>query len=108
MADPDKPIACTLGMGDFKMRLAWIHAFNKRALRSHARDGLALRLTYAADAADDVRELVRRETACCGFLRFDVREEDDAVHLVITAPEEARIAAETMFTQFAMMSADSQ
>ncbi|MHB1220272.1 MAG: hypothetical protein ACYC1L_18965 [Alphaproteobacteria bacterium] len=101
MADQDKPVACTLGLGDFKTRIGWIREVNKRALRSHARDGLALRLTYAADAASSVRELVRRETACCGFLRFDVREEIDAVHLTITAPEEARVAAETMFEQFA-------
>lgn len=101
MPDQDKPIACTLGLGDFKTRIAWIHALNARALRGHARDGLALRLTYDAGAADSVRELVRRETACCGFLRFDVREEPGAVHLTVTAPEDARVAAETMFAQFA-------
>lgn len=101
MADQDKPVTCTLGLGDFKTRIAWIREVNKRALRNHVRDGLALRLTYAIGAADEVRELVRRETACCGFLRFDVREEPDAVHLTITAPEGARVAAETMFAQFA-------
>lgn len=101
MADQDKPIACMLGIGDFKTRVAWIREVNKRALRSHVRDGLALRLTYAVGSGDDVRELVRRETACCGFLRFDAREEGDAVRLTITAPEEARVAAETMFEQFA-------
>lgn len=101
MTAQDKPIACTLGLGDFKTRIAWIRDLNRRALRSHARDGLTLRLTYDACAVDGVRELVRRETSCCGFLRFDMREAADAVHLVITAPEEARVAAETMFEQFA-------
>lgn len=98
MAD-EKPIACTLELGDFKTRIAWIREVNRRALRSHARDGLTLRLTYASDAAGLARELVRRETSCCGFLRFDLREALDGVHVTVTAPENAREAAETMFEQ---------
>lgn len=99
MAD-EKPVACTLGLGDFKTRIAWIREVNRRALRGHDREALVLRLTYASDAGDSVRELVRRETSCCGFLGFDLRETPDAVHLTITAPGEARVAAETMFDQF--------
>ena len=82
-------------------RLAWIREVNRRALRSHAREDLTLRLTYAPEAADLARELVRRETSCCGFLRFDLREASDAVHVTVTAPEEARVAAQTMFEQLA-------
>lgn len=99
MTREEKPIACTLGIGDYKDRMAWIRALNKRALRDHARDGLALRLRYASDAADTVRELMRRETACCGFLRFELREAPDAVQLTITAPDSARDAAEMLFEQ---------
>lgn len=97
--DQEKPIACTLDLGDFKTRIAWIRDVNQRALQSHARDDLTLRLTYAPDAADLARELVRRETSCCGFLRFDLHEAPDGVHVIVTAPEEARVAAETMFEQ---------
>jgi hypothetical protein len=94
------PIACALGLGDFKDRIGWIRELSARALRSHRRDGLMLELTYDPSAAADVHDLVRREQACCGFLRFDVRESADAVHLTITAPPEAQSAADELFAHF--------
>jgi hypothetical protein len=94
------PIACTLAPGDFNSRLAWIAELTRDALREHRRDGLILQLTYAAEAAHRVREMVRKEQACCAFLTFDLREEPDAVRLIITAPEDARAAADTLFEQF--------
>ena len=57
-------------------------------------------LTYDRPAAADVHGFVRREQACCGFLRFDVRESADAVHLTITAPPEAQSAADELFAHF--------
>ena len=101
MPSPDFPIACTLDVGDFRDRLAQIATLNRDALREHRRDGLMLHLRYAVEARDRVREMVRREQVCCSFLTFDLREEGGEVALTITAPEEARIAAETLFDQFA-------
>jgi hypothetical protein len=95
-----EPIACTLGPGDFKDRVGWIRELSAKSLRGHRRDGLALELTYDSGAAADVRELVRREQACCGFLRFDLRQSADAVHLTITAPPEAQGAADDLFAHF--------
>jgi hypothetical protein len=95
------PIACTLDAGDFRDRLNQIAALNRDALRGHRRDGLVLHLRYAAVAGDRVCEMVKREQACCGFLAFDLREEGDELRLTITAPGEARIAAEMLFDQFA-------
>jgi hypothetical protein len=94
------PIACTLGPGDFVDRVGWIRELSAKSLRSHRRDGLMLELTYGRCAAADVHQLVRREQACCGFLRFDVRESVDAVHLTITAPPEAQGAADELFAHF--------
>jgi hypothetical protein len=96
------PIACTLGLGDFKDRIGWIRELSAKSLRSHRRDKLMLELTYDPSAAADVHELVRREQACCGFLRFDVRESAHAVHLTtITAPPEAQSAADDdLFAHF--------
>ena len=94
------PVACTLGSGDFKDRIGWIRELSAKSLRSHRRDGLMLELAYDASAAPDVHELVRREQGCCGFLRFDLRESADAVHLTITAPPEARSAADELFAHF--------
>jgi hypothetical protein len=59
-----------------------------------------LQLTYDRCAAADAHELVLREQACCGFLRFDVPESADAVHLTITAPPEAQCAADDLFAHF--------
>jgi hypothetical protein len=44
--------------------------------------------------------MVRREKDCCGFLNFDLREVEQEVRLTITAPEEAREAADFLFEQF--------
>ena len=94
------PIACTLGPGDFEDRLGWIRELSAKSLRSHRRDGLMLELTYDTSAAADVHDLVRREQACCGFLRFDVRESTGAVQLTITAPPEAPTTADELFAHF--------
>jgi hypothetical protein len=95
-----KPIACTLTPDDLDSRLAWIAELTRDALREHRRDDLVLQLTYAPEAACRVREMVRREQACCGFLAFDLREEPDAVRLILTAPEDARAAADALFERF--------
>jgi hypothetical protein len=94
------PIACTLDVGDFKERLAWIADLNRRALVGSRRNGLRLELTYAPHALEDVRELVRHEQQCCAFLDFDLRADSDAIRLVVTAPEAAREAAELVFEPF--------
>jgi hypothetical protein len=95
----DAPIACTLDIGGFKERLAWIAELNRDALRSHQWDERVLHLRYDATYADRVKEMVHREKQCCAFLKFHIRHEGDDVLLSITAPEEARVAAETLFEQ---------
>jgi hypothetical protein len=60
-----------------------------------------LALTYDSAAADDVRELVRREQTCCAFLDFSLFEDSDGVHLTVTAPQSAQEAAEMLFDHFA-------
>jgi len=44
--------------------------------------------------------MVAGEQHCCAFLDFDLREDADAVHVTITAPENAREAADELFAQF--------
>lgn len=65
------------------------------------RSPLTLYLVYAKEAADDVREMVRKEQDCCAFLRFDLSVGKDEVHLMITAPEAAREAADMLFDHLA-------
>ena len=88
------PIACSLTPGESHDRLSWIAALNKSSLLQHAREDLTLKLVYAAEARSRVREMVRREQTCCAFLRFDLRESTHRISLSITAPEQAREAAD--------------
>lgn len=84
------PIAYTLTPGAFAERVAWIAALNRTALRSHHQERGTLSLIYAPHAAGQVSELVRRERACCPFLRFTLDEGADAVRLTVEAPAEVR------------------
>ncbi len=54
-------IACTLGAGDFKERVADIRALATRSLRSSQRKPLQLELVYDRDALAEVRDLVAKE-----------------------------------------------
>lgn len=94
------PIACTLGAGDLKARLAWIADLNRRRLKRHARNGLTLTLVYDRDARDDVARLAAQEGECCAFLAFDIADGPEVTELTVTAPEEAREAADTLFEGF--------
>jgi hypothetical protein len=95
------PFACTLTQGDVTQRVEWIQNLARESLIDVRREALALHLHYAAAAAARVREMVQKEQACCGFLRFDLREDARGVHLTITAPEQAREAATELFWHFA-------
>jgi hypothetical protein len=98
---PKIPIACTLTGGNFRDRLAWIAELARESLKGYEQRDLVLELRYDLGAAEHVREMVRKEKECCAFLTFDVRQDARAVHLTITAPEEARGAAGMLFGQFA-------
>lgn len=100
-ASSPAPIACTLTPGDFKERVQWIRDLARASLRDARREPLALHLTYDVSAAPRVREMVRKEEACCAFLHFDLREDARGVHVSITAPERAREAANELFAHFA-------
>jgi hypothetical protein len=93
------PIACTLSPGDLQERLALIRALTAEALLGHDRAGLVLTLRYAPDAVERVRAMVASEQHCCAFLTFEVEEQPDAVRVTITAPENARDAADDLFEQ---------
>jgi hypothetical protein len=94
------PIACTLTPGDLRERLALIRQLTAEALLGYDRDGLVLALRYAPAALERVRAMVASEQHCCAFLKFEVRGQPDVVHVTITAPENARDAAEELFEQF--------
>ena len=102
------PIACTLSGADMAARLASIAALNRDALRTERRAGLTLELEYDPAAGDRVREFVRLEQACCGFLHFEVRRTVLSLFVRVTAPPEAATAAEALFDQFSAMSTEAR
>ncbi len=95
------PIACTLDAGDFKERTAEIRDLARRALRDAKRMPLTLTLTYAPEAADEVRAMMAKEQECCPFLTFGLKQTADAVELAIIAPPLAHEAADAVFDHFA-------
>ena len=103
MAADQQPIACTLTPGDLRDRLAWIAALNRDALRGHDRADLTLRLRYAPQAVQQVRDLMRQEQACCAFLSFEIHEQPDEVTLTIKALEPARAAIDALFEPFRLV-----
>jgi hypothetical protein len=100
MAADQQPIACTLTAGDLRDRLAWISMLNRDALRGYDRADLTLRLRYAPQAVQHVRNLMRQEQACCAFLTFEIHEQPDEVTLTIKAPERARATIDALFGPF--------
>jgi hypothetical protein len=94
------PIGCTLAPGDYYARLAWIAELTRDALLAFERRGFVLELRYALEAAGRVREMVRKEQACCAFLTFDLQETPREIRLTIRAPEDARGAIALLFGQF--------
>ena len=97
---PTEPIACTLGAGAYRERLAWITELNRSALQSVQREGARLTLVYDRRAGERVREMVCRERECCAFLGFELNEDGNGLMLVITAPEAARDALDALFDPF--------
>jgi hypothetical protein len=83
------PIACTLTGASLAERADWLRRLGDAALIAGTRDGDRLALRFRAEAADDVRELVRAETECCPFLEFDVEAREEEVRLGITGPADA-------------------
>jgi hypothetical protein len=99
-ATENRPIACTLIEGDFQDRLAWIAELTRDALRGYDRADLTLKLRYASEAVQCVRDLMCKERACCAFLTFEMLEHADEVWLTIKAPEDARTMADALFEPF--------
>ena len=94
------PIACTLQGTSYRDRLTWIEELARDGLRAVTRDDLRLELSYTADVAGRVREMVGNEQVCCAFLNFELTETGEEVRLTIKVQERAREVADALFEQF--------
>lgn len=91
------PIACTLNRAEFRTRRTKIAELNRTALKSYRRNDLRLELLYAAEARQQVLDMVRGEQTCCSFLEFEIHEEPEALQVIVEAPERAREVASSLF-----------
>jgi hypothetical protein len=82
--------ACTLPTADRPLRLAEFDDLFAGALQGLEHDDVraCLRLTGDAGLRERVRDLARRETACCSFFTFVVEGTADAVTLDVSVPPE--------------------
>ena len=77
------PVACTLTgtPGAFAERMAEYQRLFRRYLTGRSRTGQGIRFRFRAEPGveDWVRDLARREKACCGFFDFTVTADDQGV-----------------------------
>ena len=96
------PIACTLGAGERRTRLAEIEALGRDALIAADSDGtLRFRNEPAVRARLDA--VVSAEARCCPFLDLKLSEHDAELRLVIRAPEEAGPVARELAAAFTIV-----
>jgi hypothetical protein len=83
------PTACTLPTAERPLRLAEFDGLFATALQAIGRTGptqLTLTFVNSPGCAELVRDLTRRESACCSFFRFDLDEHDGLLHLEVAVP----------------------
>ncbi|MGC4939227.1 hypothetical protein [Kribbella sp. DT2] len=81
------PASCTLPTAEQPIRVAeFDHLFSASAQGAERIDPTTLRLTLAADAETQARDLAGRETSCCSFFGFDFSPAGDALAMTVTVP----------------------
>ena len=91
------PIACTLGTGALRGRLAdWQALLAEVDRREPIANGV--RLTFASTApAADLMRLTAAEQDCCQFFAFAITVDTRGIALEVTAPAEASPIVESLF-----------
>ena len=83
------------------MDVVCISGIAERHLKKSMGSPLTIHLVDAEEAADDVREMVRKEQYCCAFPRLDLSVGKDGVHLLITTSKAAKGPADVLFDHLA-------
>jgi hypothetical protein len=86
----DQPIACSLPSADYAERRAHIDDITRSALLGREPIESGERLTFAAGAEADLRELIAAEAKCCSFLKMELDRRGDTLALDVTGPEDAQ------------------
>jgi len=81
------PASCTLPTAEQPIRVAEFDDLFSASIQGAERiDPTTLRLTVAADAEAQARDLAGRESSCCSFFGFDFTAAGDAVDMTVTVP----------------------
>lgn len=97
------PIACSLGAGDLKRRLAAIAEIGDESLIGREADGERHLLRFRSDAGTRKRleEIVAAEAECCSFLDLALEEGGGELVLSIAAPQDGQAVADGLAATFA-------
>lgn len=97
------PIACSLGAGDLRQRLAEIAEVGAGNLIARSADGdrHLLRFRSNAETRRRLEAIVAAEGQCCSFLDLRLEARGDETVLSIGAPEDGQPIADALATAFA-------
>lgn len=100
------PIACSLGAGDLKQRLAAIAKIGEESLIDRATEEGRHLLRFRSDAATRRRleEIVAAEAECCSFLDLTLQDRDGDLILSVAAPQDGQAVADELAAAFARAS----
>jgi hypothetical protein len=93
----DQPIACSLPSADYAERRAHIDDITRSALLAREPIESGARMTFAAEAEAELRELIAAEAECCSFLRMELSRSGEALALEVTGPKDAQPIIEELF-----------
>jgi hypothetical protein len=98
----DTPIACSLGAGDLKQRLAEIAEIGTNSLISREADGdrHLLRFRADTDSRQRLEEIVAAEAECCAFLDLALSEKGGELVLSIASPKNAQALGDGLARAF--------
>jgi hypothetical protein len=92
--------ACTIDPAGLKQRANQLDSLLPQ-VRELRRDGLALALTFPAEAAQEVQAFVAEESRCCPFFSFELDETDQGLRLGIRTPPGGQAMLEALQAAFA-------
>ena len=92
--------ACTIDPAGLRQRVDQLDSLVSQVLGLR-RDGLALALTFPAEAAQDVQAFVVEESRCCPFFSFEIDEIDQGLRLGIRTPPGGEAMLEALQAVFA-------
>jgi hypothetical protein len=96
------PAACSLGASELRQRLNQIAGLGAASLIAHsARGGRhLLRFHPGTQTRRRLEAIIAAEARCCPFLDLSLEEQDGALVLSVSAPEDGQLVADELAAAF--------